>query len=605
MTSKFNLVNDPIAFAQLIQNKSVACDKKGNFYVENRLIATIRRFVAIIFGDLFGLESRKHIGWAKGLIYTFDQIEKRRIELYQPQFLSHLSTAKRVKKILKQSKSLNAKAALHQLNLRTTALKYRQANAYHTKYVKNQQPNTQLFNQIKPLAEAWKKKQIVYKTHELSEKESQQLEILTQYPKFAALVMEDSPWLEKFFGWALLEKNNVDAFVQFPKTVQKIIDIGLSEKIGKYGGEDLKIENVNIAGTVYKDLTLPFEGKRESILDKKHHVTLINDYMLSIKEIFKIYKDRKTKVGNVEYFGEGKGTCNWNGIEWGTFNPKKNDYDRIDVKDPEWIKKIPFSEIITEDEAKERFEDKNGNKLQFEPNHWVFSVIAKNEYKHANLTGTHTMLCIAVPLGNGRRGLCYMSKFPCEFPDFEKEKRRVLRLGFDTVDGAIQLPDENFYRIKRDEENVSWRATEKDAQIVLNRIAKDKLLIEKRLFHFQILIYNCTDWVFKKLRHMVPVQERDEIASMSMWEAEPEGLAAKIIKLPPFIRKIIFDISIKIASPVGKIKIRKDKTEYIIQLTTKNGPWNDGVRKPHPAMIIIRKRQNKEKVLKANLNPSC
>ena len=44
----------------------------------------------------------------------------------------------------------------------------------------------------------------------------------------------------------------------------------------------------------------------------------------------------------------------------GAYDPAKKDYLRIDVvNDPDWIKKIPFSEIISEENAKDRFEDKN------------------------------------------------------------------------------------------------------------------------------------------------------------------------------------------------------------------------------------------------------
>lgn len=593
-----NLITNPLAFEKLVQasKKSVICDDQGNFHVEYPLIAIIRKIVSVIFRDLFGCEARKYVGWAKGTVYAFDQCEqdkKHSMEL--------LKTAKTVKKILKQNKSSKVNVALTELKIRTTALKYRLG-------IKNAQQipedkKVELYKKLESQAEAWKKTQIVYQTHELSPEEKRQLKTLLKYPKFAALVYEDETLRTKFFYWALLAKNNVGAFVQFPRTVEKLTDLGLSEKIGRYGGKDLQIKKeVDSTGNLIKDLTLPFEGKHESILNEKHCVTLSNDYKLSIQEVFKIFKDRISIVGNLEYFGEGKGITNWNANEWGYFNPAKNDYDRIDMNDPDWIFKMPFSEIIDEDEAKERFEDKDANKLEFAPDEWVFTVIGKNEYKEANLTGAHTMLCIAVPLENGKRGLCYMSKFVWEFPDKEKEKWKYVRTGFDTVRAAIQSPDENFYQISRDEEGVSWRATQEEARVILNRISKDKKLVEKGALNFQFLIYNCTDWVFKKLRRrkesgmgLVTPEERDEVAGMCMWDAKPEGLASYLVKMPNKVRKGIINLALMITQPKGQLKKRKNGDERELRLTLEHGPWRGGGDSHHPSAIIKNKRLKRAK----------
>jgi hypothetical protein len=598
MLIETNIIKNPEIFENLVLSpkKSVVCNNQGEFYEENCLKALIRKIACTIFGDFFGFISHKHIGWARGLVFTFDQFEQSRFEVNPDKYKSYLKTAKTVKAILKKNRSANVQKELRILKERTVALKYRLGAAYSAKYERQPQVDMKLFEDLKPLITAWKKTHIIFKSHELSEeKEINQVRILTQYPKFASLVRDHTPLRVKFFEWAILAKNPVDEFVQFPRTIEKLIDNCLFEKIGRYGGQDLKLEKKVIEGKIYKDLTLPFEGTRESILDEKHVVTLAHNYRLSIAEIYKIFRDRIKKVGNLEYFGEGKGICNWNANEWGALNPAINDYVRIDVNDPDWIKKVPFSEKITEEEAKMRFEDKDGQKLKFERHHFIFTALAKSETQQADLLGAHTTLCIAVPLDDGTRGLCYLSKFAREFPDFNTEKKRYVRMGFDTVEAAIQLPDENFFQIKRDEEAVSWVASEEQARVVLQRISKDKLKSMKGSLYYQILVYNCTDWVFKKLRDVVLEAERDAIAALHVWDAKPEGLSGKFIKLPKRVRELICNLSIKIAKPQGKIKICKNGTEKEIKLTIENAPWKKPkIKKLHPTQIILEKRKRVE-----------
>lgn len=556
----------------------------------------MRKIIKRIFGDFFGLEKRQHIGWSHGLVSVFDQLEQQRLLFNREKFSAYIKTAKAVKGSLKKHQSPEAKQALVDLKLRTTALKYRLGSEYKDKYAIQKDPDPKLLQELKPLVEEWKKTQIVFKTHALSPAETLQLETLARYPKLAELVLDTPALRHKFFDWAFLAKNNVHAFVQFPLTVGKLMEVGLSERIGRYGGQDLKIEDREIYGQTYKDLTLPFEGKSHSILNEKEVITLSYDYRLSIGDVFRIFKERKCVMGNLEYFGKGQGITNWNCNEWGAYNPAKNDYERVNVDDPDWIKKMPFIDEMSHEEALNHFEDKNGQKLKFEPHDWIFEVIANNQFKHANLTGTHTILCIGVPLENGRRGLCYMGKFAWEFPDIEKEKKRYARIAFDAVRASIQCPDENVFQNKRDKEGIAWRFTEEEARRVLNKIRKDKRNIEKGLFFFQFLVYNCADWAFKKLRHKVSQEEYNEVAAMSMWDAKPEGFIANVIKLPPKLRLNMLDLAIKIVQPEIVINYHSDGRERPIGLTKENAPWREGRTKAHPSQMINGKRMRKEKL---------
>lgn len=615
VVSHGNLVQNPETFEELVLSptQSVRCDNEGNFYVENRLIAIIREIVRIIFGDFFGWEARKHEGWAKGLVHVLDQFEQKRFEVNELKYGSYLKTAKTVEGILEESKSPKVKDALLELKIRTSALEYRLDECSDD--ISLQRTKEQLYEELKPLAEVWKKTQIVFKSSILSEKENDQLKILAQYPKVATFVRDNKTLRKQFFRWALLAQNNVHAIVQFPKTTRKLIEVGLSERIGRYGGSDLKIVKIDDAGKCYKDLTLPFEGTARGILDETNEVILSHGYKLSIEQIFKIFKKRTAQIDNLEYFGSGQGITNWNSHEWGPFVPANNACKRIDVTKSDWIKEVKFSEIISEAEALERFEDKDCNKLKFNADDWVFSVVAKNQYRHANLRGSHALLRIAVPFGDGRRGLCYLSKFPEYFPDPEKETKRFLRMGIDVVPGALQMPDENFYKIDRVEEEVSRVVCKEQAQIVLKRISKDKLLVENGAFYFQFLIYNCTDWVFKKLRRkeesetdLITGKERDEIALMSLSEAQPEGLAGLLMSFPKKVRDQILKVfnGLLFFKPKGQLKMRFDNSGREIRLissgreirvTSDNVPWKQGVYRPHPAKIILGKCEKRTRVL--------
>ena len=299
---KKDLYSNPLVFDELIKspNKSVVCDRRGNFRAESKVVALIRKLILKIFGDLFGWEARKHAGWSQGLVHVFDQFEQNSREINKDLFEAHLKTAKTVKNILKISKSTKAKQAFNELKIKTVALKYRLGTAYSDKYAKHENADEDLYGALKSLAEAWKKNLVVFKKEaELSEREIAQLRTIAQYPKFATLIKNNPVLRERFFNWAILFRNNVDAFVQFPRTVEKLAEAGIAERIGKYGGQDLIIEEAIVGGKIHKDLTLPFEGRRESILDEKHIVTFSHDYKLSIQEIFNIFKARSTNMGNL------------------------------------------------------------------------------------------------------------------------------------------------------------------------------------------------------------------------------------------------------------------------------------------------------------------
>ena len=93
---------------------------------------------------------------------------------------------------------------------------------------------------------------------------------------------------------------------------------------------------------------------------------------------------------------------------------------------------------------------------------------------------------------------------------------------------------------------------------------------------------------------MIPSQERDEVAALSVWDAKPEKMPAKLITIiPKKISQFVLNLFVRIARPEGRLKKRKDGSEREIKLTKHNSPWTDGLLRPHPHAMISRKRSKK------------
>jgi hypothetical protein len=599
-----NLFKDYENFSKLVQSGNLICDEKGNFHVENCLIALIKKIVTVIFRDLFGFESRKQIGWAKGHVHVFDKLEQTHTELNKEALEGYLKTAKVVKQILKQNKSSKVQAALAELKARTIGLKYRLGSYYKENYdAENSRPDEPILKELLSVAEEWRKTQIAFKKNPgLTELQKDRLTTLAKRPKIAKLILQNQKLKDQFFEWSLIEKNPVDAFVQYPRTRERLVDIFLSEKISSYGGkENLIIEKVEKDGIFHKYLKLPFET--DETVDKVHYVNILDEdktvklshnYELTIGKIFQIFKDRKFVVGDVEYLhrenSKGGVIANWHGLKWGAWDPSLGKYHCIDFTDDLWIKNLrSFTEILTEEQAHERFYDINGKKLQFGPTDYVFSIIGTNEFEDANLVGSHSMLCIAVPQGDGTRKLYNLSKFVKEFPDPSKSLKQYVRVLFDAVEGAIQCPDENIFKAYRASGEIAWKYTEQETKVKLKKIADDYELMQKGELTFQFLKDNCTDWCFEVFDGNISEEEMKSF-SMSIWDAKPDGMIEKIlINLPPFLLKMFFRLLFFIMGPVGRKKKTKDGKEIEIKVSTHEpGPWDPKHKymRTHPSKII-------------------
>lgn len=582
----------------MLNQVQVICNSDGTFYAESKLISLIKKVVQFLFRCFFDFTTKYQIGWANGLIHTFNQIEQSKVKLGLDTFRSHLNVARTVTKKLKENINSLTKEALTQLKLRTISCKYRLGGTYSKKYEKAVASEIAIVELYKPLLKVWKQTQVVFPDKELSDQDIQILEDFSRYPKFAKTLLDDSILLERFFKYAFIEKNSNDAFVQFFQIVQKMTDVGLNERISRYG-HSAKIKEFQEGDTTYKDLTIRIEGKDQSILNPNEIVVLRNDYKLTVNEIFHVFEKRAYCVGNLEYFGEFEGVTDygiavWNPNEWGVWNPAKNDYDRIDLNDPDWIKKMPFADYLTEEEARKLLTDKDGNQIDFKPDEWVFGAVGKNEYAEANLEGSHTMMVVAVPLPDGRRGMAYLGKFTWEFPRDTPGKLKVL---VKYLPAAVQFPDENIWRGSRVQGIIAAKASPEAKDQILNKIKATKIGAANKNEFFNILQYNCIDWVFKTLKPVFTDIDPVELVGISFAEADPKGPVGKIVSIWrrfPNLMASVFNCALRILGPNRVIKKKKDLTEKMFEIEYDRMAWkNEGKHKRlHPQGIIALQNRN-------------
>ena len=153
------------------------------------------------------------------------------------------------------------------------------------------------------------------------------------------MLLKSNALQEQFFEWALRDRNPVGIFVEYPAIQQKLTDNLLQTRIGRLGGQALNIKKVNLQGKENikeKVVTLLFEGKPISILDENQEIIFKGNYRLTLREVFNIFHNKESEVGNLEFFHEG--IVNWNTHRLGSWNADKGEYERIDLQQANWWK---------------------------------------------------------------------------------------------------------------------------------------------------------------------------------------------------------------------------------------------------------------------------
>ena len=84
------------------------------------------------------------------------------------------------------------------------------------------------------------------------------------YPEFAKFLLIDADLRKDFFFWALREGLDVTIYIEFPSTLTKLTYYNLRGRIGRMGGDHLKLQKVELSGKTairQKIVSLRFESQ--------------------------------------------------------------------------------------------------------------------------------------------------------------------------------------------------------------------------------------------------------------------------------------------------------------------------------------------------------
>jgi hypothetical protein len=350
----------------------------------------------------------------------------------------------------------------------------------------------------------------------------EKLEELCRYELFARRLLEDSALRQDFIDWVFVCENEMKPFIQFPDTVRKIVACGLSGRIGFFGGNALRIMD--------GQLTLPFEGVHVSIMDENSVVTFRNNYSLTIKQIFRIFRDRLLEMGNLEFFSSG--ICNWNPKKLGAYNPATGNYDIDYLKLEDWWEWFPWIEQLTVEQSCERYQE------HCDGSQWIFTVKASREQPTMAPSGTHSYLEVAIPNGWGYN-IYYFGKFATT--QFPQTTLQTLNCITSVMPAAVCYPDENIFNFHREHIGHSALATPEEAKNIMRSIRKDISNAMNGNLYFQLINENCCKWVWKKLHHHLGEERIPNLFSMSFIDVEM-GFIKRFKKMSPKKQKALMSL---------------------------------------------------------------
>lgn len=446
-----------------------------------------------------------------------------------------------------------------------------------------------LYDKILNAAETWLNKDILFSHLSLTQTEKNRLKEVACYPKFAEHLFNNKMERKRFFRWTIRHKNTCESYILFRSTTEKLTQATLSNRIGYYGGTGLKVMQEGND----KILTLRINGMDCDIRDGSRQYTLSNNYTLSVNEMFSIFEQRQTVIGNLEYF-PGVGIVNWNPKRLGRFNPATKLYDMIDLNLERWWEQLPPVATITNAEASEMFEDQDGNKIPCDGSRWIVSIYATTDSLEVDATGNHAYLQIAVPTGDGHYNLYPFGKFTEEYPITASEKKKV---AVEPMDAVIMYPEENIFNLDRYEEGISWALTPEEGISRMNSIRKDIQRVRQKNIVFQLFNDNCIIWCFLKMHRYVTEEQKRFLAGVRFLEATPSGFLGYVWEIFRCIPEFFLEPTLNYL--MGKIG-----GEKVVSIIKKNGrrlekgllkrvPWKSTAAFPHPGAFVIRKRNRK------------
>lgn len=553
--NKFNQSLDKLIEA-LKKGQPVSANANGEWFVQG------------FFRALFSSEDRRVVRLAQAFASSLDQIEKHPVRFNAAQtiaFDKFLEAADIILGLLKNQNDSQIAKVKFQLQRRVIALKYRLEGINGGLDEETDQEHNR--NLLEKMAADWKLNEVVFSDKELTGEDLEKIELAARHREFADLLIQDQAARQEFFTWAMRDRNEVKPYIQFPATQQKIASSNLQGRIGRMGGEQLQISVQDADGVQEKILTLPFEGQMINILNDQTVITFRGNFKLTIAEVFEVFRNKNTRVGDLEFLKDG--ITNWNVHELGWWNADKNAYEVVDISKPGWWKQLPFLEILTKKQAKNRYG------LHLDGITWSAAASATRGSASLDFDQTHAFLEMAIPMTNGKYAIYDFGKFATQFPSSFME---VLSMLCRTVPATVAFPDENIYYTHRQHALHSFALTPDQGLKLMDSIRRDLIKARAGNLVYQIESENCAKWLHEKLEGVLGYLPN--LFKMHILDTEPVGFVSVIFEL---IKKLPRNLQIPVLTalhlPLGATQEAwiLENGKLIARSLTTHEFWETGV----------------------------
>jgi len=370
------------------------------------------------------------------------------------------------------------------------------------------------------MADEWKRAQELLWNLPLSSKERRAVQEASQYSLFVDLVQSDPEIKENFFNWTLRDHLPHEIFIQYPHVSDLINDHRLNGRIGTVAGHHLKIQKRGKGEYQVKTVTLPFEGKDIEILDLEREITFRGHLKLTIKEIFELFKDKPNRFVDVEYFAQG--ITNWNAQHLGYYDTLKKNYEVISLEQKEWWKQLPPLEILTLEEAKERYGD------YITGYNWSVCAKAARGFLNLSYEKCHAYLEIAIPNSDHSYNIYEFGKFARFFPYGVFETMIVFTI---TTPGTVAYPDENIYHTARQQAGYAFALNHFQGLLLMEELKKDIEEARKGNMVFQVETENCGKWIQNHLEEILGKKQVPNLFRYKLIKTDIPGIVGKFFKL--------------------------------------------------------------------------
>ncbi len=378
-----------------------------------------------------------------------------------------------------------------------------------------------IVDELRGYAVEWKRTHPLVTQVSISPREEVHLKNASRYPLFIDLIRNYSGIRGEFLNWVLRDENDVSPFIQFPASVGRLLLCGLSGRISRFGGGKLKIMRtaLSIDGVEQKDLTLPFEGHDQSILDPSLPIQFRGGYQLPIADVFNIFAHKDTEVGNLEFMADG--IVNWNIHQLGYWDVEKGDYVRVDLGNRRWWEQMPIFELLTRRQIWQRY------RVALKPHQWVAAACATRGKPNLDYEETHAYLEIAIPRGRGVYALYDFGKLALEYPKNLFEKLWIFTKN---VHATVAYPDDNVYYTHRQTAFRPFALNASQGLELMDGLKEDIITTRTMNLVYQIESENCAKWVHQKLEGVVGSEKMPDLFRMQLLDTEPQGPIAHLFR---------------------------------------------------------------------------